>query len=307
MSNSPSPAPGVVADVPSSAAEQARKQKKQLNTARFCLAASLLLAGVIAYLFPYTLLYIVPAALPYLVNLILLPGPRALAWATAIGAVGLVGPLWGFVFAASTVSDPYRDWEYRAVLPVLGLLLASHVALIASARRYRRLQVPADGKRPRGVTILAIGYFFFVIIFVGVSLPGMYRDRKLANESSAVGSVRTLETALDHYQASYPKIGYPKRLADLGGPQSWRPGPNAAGFVDETLACAQPTCSKSGYSFEYKPSAKGGATNGYEISARPLAYNHSGVRSFFSEQDGVIHFTRERRPATARDPALGEP
>jgi DUF2950 family protein len=96
-------------------------------------------------------------------------------------------------------------------------------------------------------------------------------------------------------------------LADLGGPASGKPNANAAQLVDETLACAQPACTKSGYSFEYKVSEEGGVINGYEISAHPLAYNHSGVRSFLSNQDSVIHFTRERRAATNQDPALSEP
>jgi len=271
----------------SSPFEEAKRQKKLLTTARFCIVASLLLAGVIAYLFPYAQVYILPACLPYLANLVLLPRRRALAAATVIGAVGMVAPLWGFLFALHLVIDPYRDWEVLAVLPALGLLLLSHVGLIISASSYRKLLAPpADGKKPRGVTILAIGYFFCVIVFVAVTLPTIYRDSKSANENSAVSSLRTLNTRLSQYQASYPAVGYPARLADLGQPQSGKyPSATAAALVDETLACTNPPCTKSGYLFEYRTSGKAGVNDVYEISARPVRYHQSGLKSF-SAQSG---------------------
>jgi len=56
---------------------------------------------------------------------------------------------------------------------------------------------------------------------------------------------------------------------------------------------------KDGYAF----STSGGADT-FIVNARPLDYGFTGSRSFFSDESGVIRYTREDRPATVEDPPL---
>jgi hypothetical protein len=122
-------------------------------------------------------------------------------------------------------------------------------------------------------------------------------DRHSSNEATAVGSLRTYNTALVTYSSSFPEIGFPASLTALGGGGG---GPDHAGLVDNLLG--SPPFQKYGYSFSYRQISK----SEYTISARPVA-DTSGAdvaRSFFTDQTGVIRSTQEDRDATADDPPL---
>jgi len=120
-----------------------------------------------------------------------------------------------------------------------------------------------------------------------------FRGRKqLAYEASAVGSVRTLNTALVTYASTYPEIGFPAKLEALGGDGG---SASHAGLIDSVLASGV----KAGYKFEYS----GGGTT-YNIVARPVSPDVTGKRAFFTDQSGVIRFTQENRIPTAQDPPL---
>ena len=60
---------------------------------------------------------------------------------------------------------------------------------------------------------------------------------------------------------------------------------------------------RSGYSLQYAAgtSGSGGGGHTYVLTARPGRY---GLLSFFTDQTGAIHSTRENRLATASDPSL---
>ena len=120
-----------------------------------------------------------------------------------------------------------------------------------------------------------------------------FRGRKqFAYEASAVGSMRTLNTALVTYAATYPEIGFPATLGALGGDGG---SASQAGLIDPVLASGV----KTGYKFEY---ASGGTT--YNIVARPVSSDVTAKRSFFTDESGVIRFTQENRIPTAEDPPL---
>src|SRR5213595_2172935 len=55
-----------------------------------------------------------------------------------------------------------------------------------------------------------------ILIIAAIAIPNLLRARIAANESSAVSSVRTLNTAEVSYQTSYPAAGYSATLAILG-------------------------------------------------------------------------------------------
>jgi type IV pilus assembly protein PilA len=51
-----------------------------------------------------------------------------------------------------------------------------------------------------------------ILIIAAIAIPNLLRARIAANESSAVSSVRTINTAEITFQASYPTLGYASTL-----------------------------------------------------------------------------------------------
>jgi type IV pilus assembly protein PilA len=133
-----------------------------------------------------------------------------------------------------------------------------------------------------------------VLIIAAIAIPNLLRSRTAANEASAAGSVRTLNTAEITYSATYPKRGYAPNLATLGpGPTGTKTQtPEHADLIDDTLgniSCkAGAWCSKSGYQFRVKAVCKLQHCGEYLVVATPVTTNTTGTRSFCSTSDGVI-------------------
>jgi len=137
-----------------------------------------------------------------------------------------------------------------------------------------------------------------ILIIAAIAIPNLLRARIAANESSAVSSVRTINTAEVAYQTSNPTIGYSAVLANLGPGAGVYVCPaavssTAACLIDGTLANnGNPAGSgKSGYTFAAVGAAGAVGTVNvlYTAGAAPLSYNQTGVRLFCSNEDGVIH------------------
>jgi len=134
-----------------------------------------------------------------------------------------------------------------------------------------------------------------VLVVAAVAIPNLLRSKIAANEASAVGSVRTVNTAQVTYAATYPNKGYAPNLATLG-PDPRIPAAYSAdhaGFIDENLANASCTadawCTKSGFHFRVTAFCKQHLCQEYVVVATPIATN-TGTRSFCSTSDGVIHY-----------------
>jgi type IV pilus assembly protein PilA len=128
------------------------------------------------------------------------------------------------------------------------------------------------------------------------------KSEQSADESTAVGTMRTYNTAIVVYMTAYPEIGAPLAFSDLGGDTSQSPEPSSshALLVDPVMACDQSACIKSGYVFRYTRTGK----ESYSISARPQQFGTSGTRSFYTDESGVIRVTEEDREPTAKDGPL---
>ncbi len=129
-----------------------------------------------------------------------------------------------------------------------------------------------------------------ILIIAAIAIPNLLRSRMAANEASAVGSVRTINTAEVTYTSTYPDCGFTSltNLAGAGGSTT------AAGLIDNVLA----TGVKSGYSFGTS-NILGGANCGtgtgtpntsYAVNANPLTAGTTGQRYFYSDQSGVIRY-----------------
>src|SRR5713226_8983295 len=84
-----------------------------------------------------------------------------------------------------------------------------------------------------------------ILIIAAIAIPNLLRARIAANESSAVASIRTLNTAQISYNSAYPTVGFAGSLGALAG-TSCAPPTSAGGcLIDTPLASGN----KSGYSF----------------------------------------------------------
>jgi prepilin-type N-terminal cleavage/methylation domain-containing protein len=134
-----------------------------------------------------------------------------------------------------------------------------------------------------------------ILIIAAIAIPNLLRARIAANESSAVQSLRTINTAQVTYQSQYPTVGYASTLASLGpataaGCAGVAPTSTNACLLDWVVSNAK-TVPKSGYYFTDPVVTAGGGINiDYELDGTPAAGNQSGVRGFCSSSDGVIRF-----------------
>jgi type IV pilus assembly protein PilA len=122
-----------------------------------------------------------------------------------------------------------------------------------------------------------------ILIIAAIAIPNLLRARIAANESSAVGSVRTINTAQITYSSSYATVGYATSLANLAGTSCSPPSSTGACLIDSQLAGG----SKSGYSFSVG-GASGTPNWSYQVLASPITPNQSGVRYFCSFADAVV-------------------
>jgi hypothetical protein len=135
-----------------------------------------------------------------------------------------------------------------------------------------------------------------ILVVAAIAIPNLLRSRIAANEASAVGSLRTVNTAEVTYEASYPKRGFAPNLAALGFDPRDRKAysPEHAGLIDATLAKENCTgdawCTKTGFQFKVTAVCKQGVCTDYLVLATPVNPD-TGTRSFCSTSDGLIRWT----------------
>jgi type IV pilus assembly protein PilA len=132
-----------------------------------------------------------------------------------------------------------------------------------------------------------------ILIIAAIAIPNLLRARMAANESSAVASIRTINTAEVTYNTTYPTVGFAAALSNLGGAlgAACTPASTTACLIDSVLANnGNPTGGgKSGYSFSTGTGTVAGGVNvGYTALAVPITINQTGIRAFCAEEDAVV-------------------
>lgn len=139
-------------------------------------------------------------------------------------------------------------------------------------------------------------------LFSSIAGDESQRDAIAANETAAVGAMRTLNTAAVVYSATYG--GLPPSLASLAG----GPGDEAAASADHADLIDPQLASgtKSGYTFTYSPTATGerGEVVAYEIFADPTQPGITGNRFFYTDQSGVIRVNTGGRARSTDPPVM---
>lgn len=126
-----------------------------------------------------------------------------------------------------------------------------------------------------------------ILIIAAIAIPNLLRAKIAANESSAVSSLRTINTAEVTYSSSWGS-GYADTIDNLGGAAPCGPATTGASCIIEPNLSVAPYM-KSGYVFVATgntPTA--GVNNGFEVNATPAAAGISGQRAFCSDQTGVL-------------------
>ena len=127
-----------------------------------------------------------------------------------------------------------------------------------------------------------------VAVMAAIAVPNLLRSRTAANEASAVGSLRTLNTAQVVYASTYSERGFATDLESLGPGSGDGPTAEHAGLVDASLGCSgDGWCEKSGYRFRMSAVCIQQQCPQYVAVATPVDTS-TGSRNFCSTSDGVI-------------------
>ncbi len=142
-----------------------------------------------------------------------------------------------------------------------------------------------------------------ILIIAAIAIPNLLKSRIAANEASAVGSIRSINTAQVTYASTYPDVGFAGTLQQLGGAIIAIPTSATANLLDPVLGCASMPCQKSGYKFQV------GGTSGtpivtYTVTGIPVTTGTTGQRGFFSDASGVIRYKTDGTAPTTSDSAL---
>jgi type IV pilus assembly protein PilA len=138
-----------------------------------------------------------------------------------------------------------------------------------------------------------------ILVIAAITIPNFMKSKMIANESSAVRSLRNIATAEIVYSRTYG-IHFSDNLLKLSG-NGKSPDRNRAGLIDETLASGI----TSGYVFTYMPRTTDprGHTTAYSVTADPQIQGSSGQRYFYTDQSGVTR-SNDSVPAGPTDPPI---
>jgi len=145
-------------------------------------------------------------------------------------------------------------------------------------------------KKQKGFSLIELLIVVAIILIIAaIAIPNLLRSKMAANEASAVGSVRTVNTAEVTYSSSWG-IGYSVDLPSLvtgGGAGACTASSTSACLIDPVLSSG----TKSGYTFLAAGTLPvNGINNGFEVNATPASVGTTGQRAFCSDQSGVIRF-----------------
>ena len=119
-----------------------------------------------------------------------------------------------------------------------------------------------------------------ILIIAAIAIPNLLRSKIAANQASAVGSMRSLNTACIAYYTSYGS--FPTALTNLGPVgSSGTASSTSADLIDSVLSAG----TKSGYTFVYSP---GSLNQSYSITASPVTAATTGQNMYYTDQSGVI-------------------
>ena len=154
-------------------------------------------------------------------------------------------------------------------------------------------------KKQKGFSLIELLIVVAIILIIAaIAIPNLIKSKMAANESSSVGSVRTINTGEVNYAASCPAVGFSTNLAGLNTGGGCAGG---VGIIDAVLGAGN----KSGYVFVEAGVVGGdGLNDTYTTTGVPATIGTTGQRGFYSDQTGVIRYDLTGAAPTVASPAL---
>ncbi len=154
-------------------------------------------------------------------------------------------------------------------------------------------------------TQLILSTLLGIPLMVAIALPNVLRGRMQANQSAAIGNLRSIISSLemyraqgDHYPDAWQAAMYPTGKEPLGTPSF------NADLSDGHVVQA--------YRYRYEAMPKGcraSACTGYQVTALPVSsagWNDLDP-AFLAEADGLIHHCSGQAGVTPQSPTIDQP
>ena len=153
-------------------------------------------------------------------------------------------------------------------------------------------------KKQKGFSLIELLIVVAIILIIAaIAIPNLLRSKMAANQASAVGSLRTINTAAITYNSTYGN-GYPGNLNMIGTPgNTTTVGCGSALLIDSVLTSG----TKSGYTFiltgegTQLTSANSSCTSGpfgydsgYVATGIPATLGTTGQTAYCTDGSGVI-------------------
>jgi type IV pilus assembly protein PilA len=155
-------------------------------------------------------------------------------------------------------------------------------------------------KKQKGFSLIELLIVVAIILIIAaIAIPNLLRSRMAANQASAVGSIRSINTAAVSFNSNY-QDGFPGLMTEIGTTNGAALSCNNAEYLDPVLTAATAVgAAKSGYWFTLgigtvvvtnvpAGCAAAGYVDGYSIIAQPAVAGTTGQTTYCSDATGVI-------------------